>query len=190
MRGLLALCMLIHLLLVFTPATDVLASWLIVSQPAREADAILCLGGDSRRLLWSAILYERGLAPVVVVSNREAAARAMADVLRELDLPEEAILIDDQSRVTADHPYAIADLPGIDPQAQSFVIVTDNLHSRRASACFTKAGYTDFTVFTGPNSDSFVIGDPKKQWRRRVLALPEIAYEYTALLKYWLAGSV
>jgi len=184
--GLLALAMLAQLVYVFTPVGDVVSNWLVVLQEPRPADFIVCLGGRDERLIWVADLYRRGLAPRVIVSNRAGAAEKMGEYLMLVGVPAGRIQIDISSQCTADHPGAIGALPGVDIRNQRFLIVTDALHSRRAAACFRRAGYGHFQFYAGQPAGAF--GGPAVgwQWRQRFLDMPYVAYEYTALLKYWL----
>jgi uncharacterized SAM-binding protein YcdF (DUF218 family) len=187
-RGTLALVMLCQILLVVTPAAQWLRGWLDVTTSARPADVILCLGGNDQRLIWAAELFQQGLAPVVVVSNRPGAAQVMKMKIVNMGVPAERVLVDDSSYVTADHPAAIARLPGLDPKGQRFLIVTNAEHSRRAAACFRRGGYRDFSMFAGVSSSAVI--DPLHPWRGRILLLPQLAYEYAGLVQYWVQGKL
>ena len=153
-----------------------------------EADVIVCLGGRDRRIMWAAELYHRKLAPVVVVSNKPGAAEAMRYRLIQSGVNEEDAWVDNRSHRTADHPAGIAALDGIDPKTQRFLIVTDPEHSRRAAACFRKAGYQHFTVSAGVSTGA--IDKSKPRWRDRVMLLPYLAYEYAGLVQYWWRGHI
>jgi uncharacterized SAM-binding protein YcdF (DUF218 family) len=183
-RGALALGMLAQILLVLTPAPLWLQSWLDVTAPARKADVILCLGGSDLRLIWTAELFHQGFAPVIVVSNHSGAGEIMRMKLVTVGVPADRVLVDENSYVTADHPAAIARLPGIDPARQRFLIVTTIEHSRRASACFRRGGYVDFSMYAGVPSNI------EHSWRGHVLLLPQLAYEYAGLLQYWIQGRI
>lgn len=184
--GLLALGMLAQLVYVFTPVGDVVSNWLVVIEEPQPADFIVCLGGRDERLIWVADLYRRGLATRVIVSNRAGAAEKMGEYLMLCGVPAGRIQIDVNSHCTADHPQAIGALPGIDIQNQRFLIVTDALHSRRAAACFRRAGYSQFQFYAGQPAGAFGESRGGWQWRQRFIEMPYVAYEYTALLKYWL----
>jgi len=189
-RGGLALGMLFQVVLVFTPLAEQLYDWLNVTEPPQPADVIVCLGGADRRLIWAADLFARDLAPRVIVSNKPGAAEKMRDTLVQSGVPADRVLVDAASHTTGDHPARIAALPGIDPRGQRFLIVTGQADSRRVAACFRHGGYQNFTVYAGRSSASFAASDPSHRWRERILALPMIAYEYTALIKYWLEGRI
>jgi uncharacterized SAM-binding protein YcdF (DUF218 family) len=181
----LALAMLAQVLLIATPVTEKLFDWLTVSGPAQPADVILCLGGAHERLLWTADLFRRGLAPRVVVSNAPGAAEEMRRWLELCGVPRSKILLDRGSHVTADHAGSIAHLPGINPQHERFLIVTNQEHSRRVAACFRKGGYTHFTIYGGPPTRS-----DERGIRWRIVFLPRIAYECAGLLQYWVQGRI
>jgi uncharacterized SAM-binding protein YcdF (DUF218 family) len=180
--------MVLHLLLVFTPLADVLEQWLDVTQPARAADVLICLSGRDRRLIWTAELYHEGYAPRVVVSGPDGCGDRMRDRLILMGVPADRIRVDPHPLRTADHPRTVGRLAGIHPSKQRFLIVTDATHSRRAAACFRKAGYRDVTVCKGsPSHASYDRTDPVP-WQGRVLNLPSVVYEYSALLVYQLRG--
>jgi uncharacterized SAM-binding protein YcdF (DUF218 family) len=183
-RATLALTMLVQILLVATPVPYALRGWLDVTSPPRQADVILCLGGSDDRLVWAAELFQQGFAPLIVVSNKPGAAEVMKMRAVSMGVPADRVLVDDQSRVTADHPGSIAKVPGIDPARQRFLIVTNVEHSRRAAACFRRAGYRDFSVC------ALSPVNHEHSWRGRVVLLPQLAYEYAALVQYWLQGKI
>lgn len=188
-RGGLALAMLLQIILICTPLTDGLQNWLNVTEPVQPADMIVCLGGGDHRVLWAADLFRRGFAPQVIVSNKPGAAHKMRDLLVLCGVPASRVLLDTASATTGDHPAGVAALPGIDPANQRFLIVTDREHSRRAAACFRRAGYQHFTVYAGRPAGATASDQPRR-WRERVFILPYLAYEYAALLKYRLQGKI
>ncbi len=188
-RNLLALGMLIYLLLIFTPITERLYLWLAVTSPAVKADAIICLGGNNTvREVRAIQLYLDGYAPKVIVSSLPGNAQGMRDLMAELGVPRSALLLDDTSRVTADHPAAIARLPGVDPASQRFVLVTDHSHSRRVQAVFRKAGYAHFVIYGGRPAEKELPKTATELMKWRFANLPRVVYEYAGLAQYWLQG--
>ena len=188
-RGLLALGMVVYLLLILTPVTERLYLWLAVTAPAAKADAIICLGGGNTvREVRAVELYHRGCAPQVIVSNLPGAAQGMRDFMVEFGVPRSVILVDDRSRVTADHPAGIARLPGVDTATQHFIIVTDHSHSRRVRAVFQKAGYRHFTIYAGRPADRDPPNTAVELMKWRFANLPRIVYEYAGLTQYWFQG--
>lgn len=186
---LLALVALFQLVLITTPVTESLYEWLDVTSEPRTADVIVCLGGDTGRLIWTVDAYREGLAPTVVVSSLPGAAEWMRDKLVQCRIPPEAILVDHASGTTGEHPGGIAALPGIDPATNSFLLVTDHDHSRRVAMCFRKAGYRDFTIY-GAGFKLRREAPYLRLCRWRVLVMPRLLYEYTALVKYWWQGKI
>jgi len=189
-RGLLALLALAQITYAFVPLAELLFYWLDVTRPADSADVIVCLGGADHRLLWAADLFQRGLAPRVVVSNAPGAAQEMRNTLLRHGLPADKVLVDDSSHTTTDHPAHVAAVAGLDPATHRFLIVTDREHSRRAAGCFERAGYKHFTVYAGDFSSGPGGPPPTQRWRWRVVGMPVMAYECAALLKYRLLGRI
>lgn len=86
----------------------------------QQADAIVCLGGDQRRDMSvgpaseiraeaCTILFERGVAPVVLFTgaghNARSAAQAMADHAMSLGLPADVIGLEERSQSTLQNAY-------------------------------------------------------------------------------------
>jgi len=180
--------MLVQIILIFTPLTEKLYLHLNVAGPPTQADAIVCLGGQPYRVIRTARLYFQRWAPRIIVTSTPGSAEDMVDILLMMGVPRERILVDNASRVTSDHPAQVARLPGVDPRNQRFLLVTDHNHSRRALACFRRAGFQHVSVYAGPPPPSEP--EPSKVWRWRIQVLPTVAYEYAALLQYWLQGHI
>jgi len=188
-RAALAGAALLAAVLIFTPLTDRLYLALDVTSPPTPSDVIVCLGGNPARLLWAVDAYRRGFASRIIVSNRPGAAQWMRDKLLQCGIPRGDIIVDDQAAVTADHPRTIASLAGIDPARTRLLIVTDHEHSRRVAACFRKAGYRHLSI-VGAGFRLRQDGPFQMRCRWRLLALPQILYEYAALVQYWLQGRI
>lgn len=143
------------------------------------ADAILLLGGGTRpalpprefgevseagdRVLHAARLFRAGKGAVVVVSagrmpwqpDGPTEAETMAALLRELGVPETAIVKEERSANTHDNCLRSKEL--LDARgAHDVLLVTSALHMRRAFATCRSAGLavrpapTDFWVADGP----------------------------------------
>lgn len=188
-RNVLALCMLGIVIFVMTPLENRVYDALNVAIfDPDKADAILCLGGGWGREERAAILWHRKFAPVVAVSNKAGAAEWMRTMVQEQGVPRHRILVDNTSATTHDHPEGIARLPGINRETQRFIIVTDRPHSRRARACFLKAGYKNVVVWSGYRT---VPGN--SYWSHcswRIYNLPPLIYEMSAWVKYKLQGKL
>lgn len=144
-----------------------------------EADAIVLLGGglESQPLGWpypnlqqgadriwhAARLYHAGKAPIIIVSGgnygwqsqRRSNAAETAELLQQLDVPEQAIIEESKSLNTyqnATETVQIARNQGF----HTLLLVTSALHMRRAEAAFNAAGLdsiaapTDFEVIPEP----------------------------------------
>lgn len=185
----LVLVALTQIVVVLTPAGDRLLEWLDVTTPPVKADYIVCLGGHPHRLLWAVDAYRRGLAPKIIVSNHPVAAEWMHDKLVQCGIPDDRIITDSASGTTDAHPVNIARLPGIDPRTTRLLIVTGHDHSRRAAACFTKAGYRHFSIygagFTPQKDVSYAM-----RVRGRIQWLPSLLYEYAGLFQYAILGRI
>ncbi len=133
-----------------------------------QADAILVLGGATRpftpprpthelneagdRLLYARALWAAGAAPRIIVSGGNAAyvgpsvepeAQAMAAILRSMGVPQDAILLEEQSRNTHENAVqtgALLEREGI----EHVLLVTSAMHMPRSAAIFRRQG-VDFT---------------------------------------------
>jgi len=188
-RATLILIALSQIVIVLTPAADRLYEWLDVTAPPAKSDYIVCLGGNPARLLWAVDAYRRGFAPKIIVSNHPVAAEWMYNKLVQCGIPRDRIVSDSASGTTDDHPRNVARLPGIDPRTTRLLIVTSHEHSRRAAACFAKAGYQHLSVYGAgfiPQRDvSYVM-----RVRGRIQLLPNLLYECAGLLQYWAMGRI
>ncbi len=132
-------------------------------QTAQPFDAIVVLGGgvddkgslrpsveldkhSIRRTICGADLFERGLAPRLVLTGGDASifgegpleASELAKLARRLGVPEEAIILETRSRTTYENAVQTRRLLG----EPSVVVVTSASHVSRAVALFRKQGMT------------------------------------------------
>ena len=123
--------------------------------PVEGRDAIVVLGAPltpggipspilEERLAVAAALWHRAGAPIVVVTGgktrgaRRTEAAGMAEALHELGVPEAAIVVEDQSRTTAENARGVrARLP----DARRIWVVTQPFHTRRAARLFRREGF-------------------------------------------------
>jgi uncharacterized SAM-binding protein YcdF (DUF218 family) len=106
------------------------------------------LGAAADRVWYGASLYHAGKAPVVVLSggsdprtSRMSEAEAMLWLLKDLGVPNSAVLMEDKSRTTvqnAQFTAAILKERGI----EHILLVTSALHMRRATERFEAEGLT------------------------------------------------
>ena len=175
-------------LLVITPATTWLYDALDREVPLARADHIICLGGDSSRVIEAARLLREGYAPDMIVSNHPPFAEEMKDLAVDWGVAADQILVDDGAFKTRDHPRSIAKITGVDPKNDRIIIVTSYTHLARAKSCFEKAGYRNL-IMRQPRWErdrASVTRDWK--WRWRVLA--DVVYEYAAWAEYTVRGDV
>lgn len=139
-----------------------MAELLIAQDALHSADAIVVIGGDHKpdRIAHAVSLYERGYAPVVILSAGNLVweggeQMAEAEVLRRqaiaLGLPPEAIVLESTSQNTwenAAFTQAISKAQGFD----SLILVTSTYHSRRARYIFRDvfAAEPAITISTQP----------------------------------------
>jgi uncharacterized SAM-binding protein YcdF (DUF218 family) len=178
------------LTLVFTSAGTSLGEWLNVStNDPPQADYIVCLGGGWGREVRAAQLWHRHIAPRIIVSNRPGAAEGMRTLLVQAGVPADCVVVDRTSETTADHPGGVARLPGVDRARTRLVLVTDRTHSRRARACFLKAGFQNVTVYSGVE----ISRAPRSYWEWcewRIAHWPVVVYEVGAMAKYICQGKM
>lgn len=117
-------------------------------RPAESATALPDLVAAADRVWHGARLYHAGKAPLVLLSggsdptsSATSEAEAMATFLRDLGVPQRAMLLEADSRNTRQNASLSAELlraRGID----RVLLVTSALHMRRASALFRNQGLT------------------------------------------------
>ena len=158
---------------------------LVVREELRPLDAIVVLGGPLgpgdrltpalvERARAGAALFRAGGAPRVVASGgiTRGAARAEADVLAEAlrreGVPEAALVVERESRTTAENARFTAALLG--RSAVGVWLVTQPFHGRRARRLFRRAG---FDAHVWHIADSL-------QYRDRRSALRWVVREYAS----------
>lgn len=171
-----------------------LARVLIVDQTPTEASAILVLGGGSSSRLDRALeLYQAGQAPLVITSGEsprlpdfeQTFAELAADYLVRRGVPPDVISMMKDTTSTyeeAENSLRLAQDQGF----TSFLVVTDDYHTRRSSLVFRRV-YRDSNVrliFVAARSDWF---NPDAWWteERSLLA---VFGEYEKLLHHLLKG--
>jgi uncharacterized SAM-binding protein YcdF (DUF218 family) len=155
-----------------------LGNWLVREDPIREADAIVVLSGRfPQRALEAAALYRRGYAPEVwlthPMNNRKPDAPGKLpspsedernlEVLRSFGVPQDAIRVLAPPIVnTADELNAIGSYLQESGNV-SAIVVTDELHTRRVYALWTKYHSDDGEILIhAVSQDEF---EPSRWWR-------------------------
>jgi uncharacterized SAM-binding protein YcdF (DUF218 family) len=154
------------------------ASLLTVSNCPDKADCIVVLGGGN----WSRIphaveLYQRGVAPVILVTGHGDTADSVRMLLKA-GVPESAILQEGESRSTREN--ATLSVPILREHGFSNVVVTTSwYHSRRGLACFHKAA-PDLSFHSCPEGQ----GSLRRLWENGY-ERSRVFLEWGKILYYW-----
>lgn len=181
----------------FTPIPNLLASRNGQPRRVEHADAIVVLGagihpdgvltnGSLRRAVYGITLDRRGLAKFLVLlgpsrSGGPTEAKVRAELARELGIPPEAILTEENARTTGEEATAVGAM--LRPRGvQRIILVTDSQHTARVRGLFQRAG---FEVLPAP-ADDFSLAAVEPEERLRLMR--RIAQEILARLYYRLVG--
>jgi len=170
---------------------------------ANTVDAIVVLGGglegrfegvrnlpdmnDSGDRVWQAArLYKQGVAHRMVLSGgqfdadprREAEAHGMKVFMMDMGVPEQALLIEDQSRTTFENALRTRALLG--EGTHTIALVTSAFHMGRSVLWFEKAGFTVYPV----RADIRVLHEKRQFWDH--LPKPQALDESTMAIKEYL----
>lgn len=168
-----------------------------------NVDAIVVLGGglegrydgvralpdlnDAGDRVWQgARLYKQGVAPRLVLSGgqfeadprKEAEAPGMKMFMLDMGVPENALLIEDNSRTTFENALHTRELLGKD--SRNIALVTSAFHMGRSVLWFEKAGFTVYPVRT----DIRVLNESRAFWEW--LPKPQALDESTIAIKEYL----
>jgi uncharacterized SAM-binding protein YcdF (DUF218 family) len=156
----------------------------------RHAEYLLCLGGSDSRLVESAKLMAEAWADRMIVMNHGPYSQYMKRVAIAWGVPEDRILLDEQSVTTRDHPRG-AVLLGVDPEKDTCIIVTNYTHMARSQALFEHAGFKHL-ILREPRweraprmSENYRYG-----LRARIATLGDLLYEGGAWIKAKVAGDL
>ena len=146
------------------------------SDEARPVDAIVVMGAAqyngrpspvfAARLEHALALYERGLAPTIVVTGGKQPGDAYTEAeaaqawLAERGVPVEAILLENAGRSTSGSIKAVPQL--LPAEGTSILIVSDGFHLFRSELMFRDLGYQ---AYSSPAPDS-----PIRPWSPQELA--------------------
>jgi uncharacterized SAM-binding protein YcdF (DUF218 family) len=182
------------------PLLTSFGAYLVTDEARRPADAIVVLSGSvPDRILEAVDLYQRGLAPKIILT-REAPAPGVetlrlrgaevpdrhdlnVSIATQLGVPHEAIITADgtptSTRSEAELVVSLLHRVGL----RTVLLVTSKLHSRRAGAIFHSlaGGRIEFIVCASPY-DSFRADD---WWLNRGTAR-RVVFEYQKLLYFQL----
>ena len=170
-------------------------SFLDVSDSPQHADFIVLLGGSGpNRALKAAALYRQGYAPRVLVSGGPlyrygidcSTAQLALDDLQRLGLPAEAILLNDEASSTWDEAQQLLQILRREG-AQSALIVTDPVHTRRVRATYRRLQADRSIELTFVGAEAVF---PTHTWWRSEKGLIAVQNEYVKLGYYLLYRGV
>jgi len=137
---------------------------LIKSERPIPGEAIICVAGGAtgnnlpteagwQRIHTALQLYFDNYAPKIIFTGAGTGKITEAEIYAEaaqwLGCPDEAIVLVPKGNSTAEHPLNILKIEKLAINKNSPLnIVTSSLHSRRASMCFKKTGFTNFRLIT------------------------------------------
>ncbi len=174
-------------ILVVTPAGDWLGAPLVRADPLEKADYIVVLGGAPERAVEAARLYRDGWAPKIILSSTDEGTDYLADIAKAYGAPPDALILDRQSRRTADHPDCVAAAAALDRAEARLIVVTSSYHTRRSLDVFVKAGYRH--VLMRPPGWAGGGDFPERTTRQtRWRELPAILHEWIGRGYYALRG--
>ncbi len=176
-------------LAVATPATTWVYNTMDCQDQLAPARYIICLGGNPSRIIEAARLLQEGHADKLIVSNHYPATARMRNLAIEWGAPAESVLVDNRSFKTLDHPEAIKQSAGLDPDNDVCIIVTSYTHMARSKACFERAGYRHI-LMREPRWERQFRTAQGLGWKGRFLVLPKLVYEGAAWVEYWVRGAV
>jgi len=177
----------------FSPLANRMNAWMAGTPTLEASDAIVVLGRGGadadgvltnrslRRVLTGISLYDRALAPVLVLSGSKAETDARRILARGLGVPDSAILTGHQARTTREEAAEIERL--LRPLGRSrILLVADPIDMPRASALMKQAG---FVVHPAPTASS----GPSSPESRLSLAR-DLTIELCALAYHRLVGAL
>ena len=168
-----------------------------------EADAVVVLGGGvgadtnslvyaelfmgADRVLHAARIVKAGKAPVVIASG-EGEREASLPLLKEFGVPEEAILIENESRNTEENARYVAKMLADRPGRRRVLLVTSSWHMRRALLMFRRhAG--DVEVVPAPIDYEGIMAAEESTLPKSLLPSADMLMKNSFMLKeyvgYW-----
>jgi uncharacterized SAM-binding protein YcdF (DUF218 family) len=188
----------VFLFTAFTPLAERLDLWMAVTPQLVPSDAIVVLGGSvspsgmlslesQRRTVYGIALYQRGLAPVLVLlgaatPSGPSEASVRAEQARLHGIPADAILTEARAHTTREEAArvkALLQARGV----RSILLVTNAGHLARARSLFERVG---FEVHAAP-SDAFGESDTPES---RLALMRMLIEESLGWLYYRVAGYI
>ena len=150
------------------PPTDVIVVLGGTTGSAIYPRQIVDIGGAGDRIIYAAHLYHQGVASnllltggyITWMNERDAPANDMAEILKMLDVPEDALWYETESRNTFENALytrKILEEKGI----ERIILVTSAMHMPRAVRLFEKQG---FDVIPAPTDYNVTQTDWDRLW--------------------------
>ncbi len=136
--------------------------------PMVSADAFPEVNDAGDRILHAARLYKTGISSRVITSGGRlvgtirktiSEGKHNAILLSEIGVDSNSIIIENKSRVTADHPRYIAQILDSLKLSRRIILVTSAAHMKRSLAVFGKYGFTSYPAATDFQSGAFLFED-------------------------------
>ncbi|MEE9164929.1 MAG: YdcF family protein [Nitrospinota bacterium] len=179
--------------LLFSPfSLTLIGKLLIKSDPLSKADIIIVLAGEQgERVQYGVELYKQGYADKILFSGGSIVdfpggekitwAGLMKDYATLLGVPENAIILQDESRSTQEDALFSSRLLQ-DQNFYSVILVTSPYHSRRAYLMF-KQVFKGIEIHSAPVVNSWYDAN---SWWKNFKGRYQVAREYFAYLWYFL----
>ena len=182
--------LLVFAIVAFTPLANRINAWMAGMPTLEASDAIVVLGRGGadadgvltnrslRRVLTGISLYDRTLAPVLVLSGSKAETDARRILARGLGVPDSAILTGHPALTTREEAAEIERL--LRPLGRSrILLVADPIDMPRASALMKQAG---FVVHPAPTASSGPSNPESRLSLARDLTIELCAWVYHRLV--------
>ncbi|WP_284644234.1 YdcF family protein [Paenibacillus silviterrae] len=170
---------------------DCITQLIFVETDLEEADVILVPGGSHPQLMENAAaLYHKGLAPLILPSGGSTKHVAstewefLRDIALSLDVPEKAILKEDQARNTFENArlsWQVLQEAGIRPR--KIILACKAGHSRRALLTYQTVFPKETEFFVAPVTDK--TGITKDNWFRTEEGIRRVMTEVEKIGKYF-----
>jgi uncharacterized SAM-binding protein YcdF (DUF218 family) len=176
-------------------------AWLVVADPlpARSDAIVMLAGAPAARLLETAALYHREVAPRVALTRERRSAATITAIRRGVTFPEPHDEATRQLRALGVPADAITVLRGraystmsevrliarwaYRTRRRSLVVVTSPSHTRRTRLILRRALGPDIALAVRPAAAEFF---PRRRWWRHRPAAKLVLSEYQKLANYWL----
>jgi uncharacterized SAM-binding protein YcdF (DUF218 family) len=164
-----------------------------------EMDRVV-YGSSADRFIQCMSLYKKGKIKKILISGGSGLllqqqykeAEQLKKVLLEMNIPDQDILIENQSKNTRENALFSAQILKKNFPGNKILLITSGYHMRRSLGCFKKAGI---------NPDPFSVDEHsgKRQFTPDKLIIPDVAilqywdillHEWIGYVSYWIAGYV